>query len=247
MDHHTVALISLVGTCLDVLGTLYLAYDLLGGQHGPLRLITRIVTYSAVFGIGYGIGLNWFFGIVCGLAIGATIAIELNRAARGLEHYSLPWESLFSAIRGAALAVGLWPMTGVKFAVAFGALNTLGQIVAYTRGTRPAMEYMASGRPRLTKRQFLRTVERAIGYLVAALVCSAFVRHLEHPWAFAVRVGLTVGVVTGLGQLLNPYIEYYADHLPERRLGAFGIVVILIGFAMQSFQYWLAVLDVKLR
>jgi hypothetical protein len=109
------------------------------------------------------------------------------------------------------------------------------------------MEYMASGRPRLTKRQFLRTVERAISYLVAALVCSAFVRHLEHPWAFAVRVGLTVGVVTGLGQLLNPFIEYYADHLPERRLGAFGIVVILIGFVMQSFQYWVAVLDVKLR
>src|SRR2546422_3646844 len=29
---------SITGTCLDVLGSLYLAYDLLGGQHGPLRL-----------------------------------------------------------------------------------------------------------------------------------------------------------------------------------------------------------------
>jgi hypothetical protein len=41
MDHHTVAAISITGTCLDVLGSLYLAYDLLGGQHGPLRLLTR--------------------------------------------------------------------------------------------------------------------------------------------------------------------------------------------------------------
>ena len=39
MDHHTVAVVSLTGTCLDVLGSLYLAYDLLGGQHGPLRLL----------------------------------------------------------------------------------------------------------------------------------------------------------------------------------------------------------------
>src|SRR5713101_7956869 len=41
MDHHTVAAISIAGTCLDVLGSLYLAYDLLDGQHGPLRLLAR--------------------------------------------------------------------------------------------------------------------------------------------------------------------------------------------------------------
>jgi hypothetical protein len=58
MDHHTVAAISITGTCLDVLGSLYLAYDLLGGQHGPLRLLTRAVTYSIVFGVGYGLGLG---------------------------------------------------------------------------------------------------------------------------------------------------------------------------------------------
>jgi len=47
MDHHTLAAISIGGSSLDVLGSLYLAYDLLGGQHGPLRLLTRAVTYSA--------------------------------------------------------------------------------------------------------------------------------------------------------------------------------------------------------
>ena len=46
MDHHTAAAVSITGTCLDVLGGLYLAYDLLGGQHGSLRLLTRAVTYS---------------------------------------------------------------------------------------------------------------------------------------------------------------------------------------------------------
>jgi len=88
MDHHTIAAVSITGTCLDLVGSLYLAYDLLGGQHGPLRLLTRAVTYSVVFGIGYGLGLGLFFGLFTGVASGVTIAIELNRAARGLEHYS---------------------------------------------------------------------------------------------------------------------------------------------------------------
>jgi hypothetical protein len=63
MDHHTVAAISVSGTCLDVLGSLYLAYHLLGGQQGPLRLLTRAVTYSILFGIGYRVGLGLFFGL----------------------------------------------------------------------------------------------------------------------------------------------------------------------------------------
>src|SRR5277367_4286849 len=101
MDHHTVAAVSITGTCFDVLGSLYLAYDLLGGQHGPLRLLTRAVTYSIIFGIGYGLGLGLFFGLASGIATGVTSAIELNRAARGLKHYSLAWEAVFAAIRGA--------------------------------------------------------------------------------------------------------------------------------------------------
>ena len=141
---------ALVGTCLDVLGSLYLAYDLLGGQHGPLRLLTRAVTYAIVFGVGYGIGLGLFFGLTAGIAAGITIAIELNRTARGPDHYSLPWEGLFSAIRGLGFGVGLYRTLGLGFAVAFAVLITVGQVVAYTRGMRPAIDYIANRRPRLT-------------------------------------------------------------------------------------------------
>ena len=112
MDHRTVAIVSITGTCLDVLGSLYLAYDLLGGQHGPLRLLTRAVTYSVVFGIGYGLGLGLFFGLASGIATGITLSIEFSRAARGLDHYSLPWEGLFSAIRGFAFGAGLYRILG---------------------------------------------------------------------------------------------------------------------------------------
>jgi hypothetical protein len=246
MDHHTVAAISITGTSVDVLGSLYLAYDLLGGQHGPLRLLTRAVTYSVVFGIGYGIGLGLFFGLASGIATGITLTIEINRAARGLNHYSLPWEGLFAALRGLAFGAGLYRILGLRFAIAFAVLITAGQVFAYSRGMRPALDYSASRRPRLTRRQFWGTVTRTFGYIATALICSALIRHVEHVWSFAIRVGLVMGVVTGVGTTINPYIEYYADNLPERWLGVFGIGLILCGFALQSVQYWLALLDVRL-
>jgi hypothetical protein len=244
IDHHTVAAISIAGTCLDVLGSLYLAYDLLGGQHGPLRLLTRAVTYSIVFGVGYGIGLGLFFGFASGLATGITISIELSRAARGLDHYSLPWEGLFSAIRGLAFGAGLYRILGFEYAIAFAALITAGQVFAYSRGMRPATDYAASRRPRLTRRLFWGTIVRTVGYIATALICSALVHRFDHAWSFAIRVGLVTGLVTGIGVTVNPYIEYYADNLPERRLGAFGIGLIFCGFALQSLQYWLALFDV---
>src|SRR5207247_2012026 len=150
MDHHALAAVSITGSLLDVVGSLYLAYDLLGGQHGPLRLLTRAVTYSVVFGIGYGLGLGLFFGLASGIATGITLSIEFSRAARGLDHYSLPWEGLFSAIRGFAFGAGLYRILGFGFAVAFAILISIGQILAYSHGMRPAMDYEASHRPRLT-------------------------------------------------------------------------------------------------
>ncbi len=74
MDHHTVASISIAGSCLDVLGSLYLAYDLLGGQHGPLRLLTRgCHVFGIIFGVGYGLGLGLIFGSVAGVVIGGNV------------------------------------------------------------------------------------------------------------------------------------------------------------------------------
>lgn len=247
MDHHTLAAISVTGSCLDVVGSLYLAYDLLGGQHGPLRLLTRAVTYSVVFSVGYGLGLGLFFGVVSGVATGITLAIELNRAARGLNHYSLSWESLFAAIRGLAFGAGLYRIVGFRFAVSFSILITVGQVIAYSRGMRPAVDYSAARRPRYSRRLLWGTVVRSIGYVASALVCSAFIHHVDRAWAFAIRVGLVTGIVTGAGVTFNPYIEYYADNLPERRLGAFGIGLVLCGFALQSLQYWLALLDVHVN
>jgi hypothetical protein len=244
MDHHTVAAISIAGSCLDVLGSLYLAYDLLGGPHGPLRLLTRAVTYSILFGLGYGLGLGLIFGVASGIAIGVTFAIELNRMSVHQDHYALPWEALFSAIRATAFSAALYPQVGVRFASLYGVLLTAGQVIAYSRGVRPSLNYSANLRPRFSRSGLEATAVRTAGYIAAALLCSAVVQHVEHPWRFASRLGLVTGLVTGAGMAFSPYVEYYADHLPERRLGVFGIGLMFCGFALQSLQYWLAVFDV---
>jgi hypothetical protein len=83
-----------------------------------------------------------------------------------------------------------------------------------------------------------------VGYIATALICSTFIHHVDHTWRFAIRVGLVTGIVTAVGATINPYIEYYADNLPERRLGIFGIALILCGFSLQSIQYWLALFDI---
>jgi hypothetical protein len=244
VDHHTLAAISIAGSCLDVLGSLYLAYDLLGGQHGPLRLLTRAVTYSIVFGVGYGIGLGPFFGFVSGIGVGVTLAIELSRISRGIERHTLMLDTLFSSIRSVAVGIGLYPIVGLRFAGIFAILITVGQVFAYSRGIRPGMDYSAARHARLTRRQLWSTAVRTVGYFATALLCGALV-HREN-FSFAVRVGIVTGLVTGVGQTVAPYIEYYADNLPERWLGAFGIGLIFCGFALQSLQYWLTLFDVHL-
>ena len=52
IGRHALAIVSIVGSSLNVLGSLYLAYDLLGGEHGPHRTLTRGVTYGVIFGVG---------------------------------------------------------------------------------------------------------------------------------------------------------------------------------------------------
>src|SRR6202051_801633 len=134
VDKHTLALISIIGSTLDVLGALYLAYDLLGGEHGPLRTLTRAVTYGALFGTGYGIALGPVFGVASGLAHGGTLAWEFSRASRNEPKPGFWLDTAMSAIRGCGFALGATWLFGARFGVTFGVFSTAGQVVAYRVG-----------------------------------------------------------------------------------------------------------------
>ena len=127
-----------------------------------------------------------------------------------------------------------------------GVLSTLGQLIGYARGIRPTIDYQPVARLRLTRMQLIAGVNRALGYTVAGVI-SAFVAN-ERTTALGVgiRGGLAVGLVTALASACTPYVEWTADHLPQKVMGVFGVGLILIGFALQSFQYWIALLDVPI-
>src|SRR5215469_8067022 len=123
MDKHTLALISIAGSSLDVLGALYLAYDLLGGEHGPLRTLTRGVTYGVLFGSGYGLALGPVFGLASWVAHGLTLGWEFSRASRGAPKPGFWYDTAMCAIRGAGFGLGAAYLYGGAFGASLGALS----------------------------------------------------------------------------------------------------------------------------
>jgi hypothetical protein len=247
VDKHSLAMISMVGSLLDCLGAMYLAYDLLGGEHGPLRTLTRAVTYGTLFGVGFSLTLGPIFGLATGLTHGLTLAWEFSRRARQDLERRIGRDFLSSAIRGLGFGVGAAHLYGWTFGTAFGVLSTLGQVIAYRFGIRPTLDYQPSTRPRLTKRQFWTSINRTIGYTVAGFISGAIAHQPTQAWAFGIRAGLAIGVVTALVVTFVPFIEWNADHVPAKRMGVFGVVLILIGFALQAVQYGVALMDIPIR
>jgi hypothetical protein len=247
IDKHTLALISIIGSSLDVLGALYLAYDLLGGEHGPLRTLTRAVTYGVLFGGGYGLFLGPVFGLASGVTTGLTLAWELSRAAKHKSKPGFWYEVAMSAIRAAGYAVGAAYLYGLAFGVTFGTLSTIGQVIAYRAGIRPTMDYQPVARLRLTRHQFLAALNRMVGYVFTGFI-SALVAHQRlNAIGIGLKTGLVIGGVTAVSGAFTSAVEWGAEQIPAKRMGVFGVGLILIGFALQSLQYWVALLDVKIR
>src|ERR1051326_1374276 len=247
IDRHTVGIVSIVGSSLDVLGALYLSYDLLGGEHGPLRTLTRGVTYGVLFGLGYGLALGPVFGLASGATHGITLAWEFSRASRRGTKPGFWYDTAMSAIRGSGFALGVAYLYGGTFGAVFGALSTLGQAIAYRLGIRPTIDYQPAKRPRLTKHQILAAVNRTFGYGVTGYISALTAGQRANALGVGVKAGLVIGLVTAVAMPFTPFVEWSADHVPERRMGVFGVGLILVGFTLQSVQYWLALLDVSVH
>jgi hypothetical protein len=245
MDKHTLALISIIGSSLDVLGALYLAYDLLGGEHGPLRTLTRAVTYGLLFGTGYGIALGPVFGLAAGLAHGITLSWEFSRVSRHGPKPGFWLDTSMSAIRGCGFALGAAYSLGATFGITFGVLSTVGQVIAYRIGVRPTVDYQPAARLRVTRFQLMAAATRTAGYTVAGYVSSLVAQNRDHAIAVGLKAGLAIGLVTAISSSFTPFVEWTADHMPEKRMGVFGVGLILMGFGLQSVQYWVALLDVS--
>jgi hypothetical protein len=247
MDKHTLALISLIGNSLDLLGAMYLAYDLLGGEHGPLRTLTRAVTYGTTFGIGYGLVLGPVFGLAAGVTHGITLAWELSRASRHDPQPGFWIDTSMSAIRGAGFAIGTSYLYGSTFGLTFGVLSVSGQMVAYKGGIRPTMNYNPTARIRINRVHLLTAANRAVGYTVAGYVSSLVAHHRADAIAVGLKAGFAIGIVTAVAVPFLPFVEWAVERVPAKRMGVFGVCLILTGFILQSLQYWIELLDINVR
>ena len=135
----------------------------------------------------------------------------------------------------------------IDFGLLFGLLTGTALLLAYWLGFSPSHEFEALKRPRLSRRRLLGAFVRASLLALAAVLAGWIKPAGAQPSDFGLRYGLVVGLVGLLFGTFSGFTEWYTDHLPERRLGLFGICLIICGFILQSVQYWVSLLDEPLR
>ena len=229
-----ISLLSLIGVVLDALGGLYLAYDLLGSKHGPLRLISRLLTYSAILGLGYGVTLGIWFGLAGAFVLGPAIEYQLSLRSRGITPSTLEWLGM-ATVRGLGFGVAGWLAVGRDFGVAFGILSALVMHIAYELGFGSST-YRIYQRPRFERSDIRGAVIRGLMVGLAGVVSGALTGRSE-ALLHGIQIGIVVGALNTTVTFLSPAVEWWADNLPDRALGGYGAFLVLVGSALQTLQY----------
>jgi len=232
--HDLIPVLSLTGVALDALGGLYLAYDLLGGKDGPLRMITKSVSYGVMFGIIYGLPLGVWFGLAGLLISGPALSFEIER--REVRYVQPFVEALaFGLLRAAGFGAAGWLAKDAWFGINFGILSAIGFIAAYLVVGPPRFD-LSSRRPRFDRAVLKRAAFRGASIGFAAVIAGAIGRESD-TLLYGVEVGLVTGISSGVLVAVAPSVEAWVDSLPDRRLGGFGAILVLIGSILQAAQY----------
>jgi hypothetical protein len=233
LRHNLVPILSLVGVILVGLGALYLAYDLLGGKNGPLRTFTKSTSYGVLFGSAYGLPLGVWFGLAGLLVSGPALSIEIGR--RGVREIHPFFEALLlGLLRAVSFGAAGWLSKDSWFGIYFGIICAIGFVAAYLIVGPPAN--LGSGYPRIDKAVLERAALRAASIGLAAVLSGAI--HREHrALSYGVEVGVVTGMSSGILVAVAPSVEAWVDNLPDRRLGGYGAILVVIGSLLQTLQY----------
>ena len=226
-----IPILSLTGVILDALGGLYLAYDLLGGKKGPLRAVTKSISYGVMFATVYGLPLGVWFGLAGLLVTGQSLSIEIERRTVRGRHSFL--EALgYSVPRAASFGAAGWLSKDAGFGISFGILCAIGLIATYLIIGPPTIP----GRPRINRTVLKRGALRALSIGLAAVLSGAIYKE-NQALSYGVEVGLVTGLASGTLLSIAPAIEAWVDNLPAYRLGAYGAILVLVGSLLQTVQY----------
>lgn len=245
--------ITILAATLTVIGSLYLAYDLLGRQHGPLRWVSLFVTSGLigtiilepialpVIAMGDVVGALQILllGVVLGGFSGVLFAIpEDPRHPRVFSVRSsmiggglgiLFWGALLRVFVSSSFSLSLFLGIAVLLGLPTGIL--LGGFHHFFRGNYHA------GRPPIFS---WRSSLKALALLLTLWGIIALLA-LGGPLQERAMYGETVVIaIIALSSTIPsgfaPYVFWWLNHLPERVLGAVGFVLTLTGAILPVIQ-----------
>ncbi len=240
MDHIISAKINLIGMLFDSLGGLYLAYDLLGGEKGPLKLITRFITYSLLLFVLYDLFFGFKFAILGGFGLGLILSTQFYLINR-YNHISKSAMVVFTLLTAIVLGTSMSFRFGREFGLWFIFFNSLFVLVFSSHYVRIIEVYIRiSDKTRKRKFELVNYVPAMLrGFVVgtSTLLASWMVYHSFKALTMGLIIGLIASIIGTAVTISVPYIERFVDNLPDRTLGMFGISLFIVGFFLQSIQY----------
>lgn len=244
LDAYTSAIISITGLIFDSIGGLYLAYDLLGGEKGPLSKVTRIVTYGLLSTLIYSLAFNFRFALICGIGLGAIFGWHLDTIGAG-KTIGRKMILVTALLRMLILGFGLMTVLQPMAAWLVGSGGLIGSLFVQKLHVSPEYWYEASRKPTFNIRRI--GIGVLLGCVMTVLVYTGeTICGAPDKLGMSLHFGLTAGIGTGLIASLSPFVEWYADNLPPRNLGYFGAVMFMIGFCIQSVPSLCVLLGDKL-
>lgn len=242
MDNHLQAIITVIGMTCDVMGGLYLAYDLLGGENGPLARLTKMVNYSVLMTLLFLIPMGLKFSLIVGIAFGTALGLHFDRAGR-----SIPDTNKFllasALLRSIAIAVAICVTSSYGLAIVMGVLVFIMSWVLPKFRISPATIYQSSTKPQLHWKQLVIAIAVAGAALSSGLLGASITHGDAETILFVIKFALTFGMAILVVTTLSPLIEWYSDHLPPKSFGTAGIILFISGFIIQAIPSFATIFD----
>jgi hypothetical protein len=271
IDHHTLEIITVLGLVLGVIGGLYLTYDLLGRAQGILRWFIRIstpafigavllgvaggVVYAVVypdFDVGYGALL---YGSI-GCLIGAFNGLFVNPSAQPRFPFSLVHAVVGSITAYALILASDLPLVLALHRPSYFAFEAAG-VAALAGGLAGGFWRFINraSSPGATKITLFSWRGAVIGLIAAGIFGFVAVFAVDYTFGVPANLSLigalyTLVFIVPMGALiggLSRYIFWQVDSLPGYRLGAFGVILTLIGFLVQLIDPLVLLLDIPVK
>lgn len=232
LDNYTSAAISMVGMTFDSIGGLYLAYDLLGGERGPLSKLTRVATYSLLAFLIYALAFNLKFALICGIGMGSIFGLHLDMLGAGKKP-SKKFHVIIALCRMTIIFCAACTLLSVTTAAIMAVGALAGSLSSVGLKISPDFWYEASRKPEFKLSRLLPGL--LLGVFVTAMVLAGeTISGDKDALGVALHMGGVIGLGTGSITVLSPFVEWYADNLPPKRMGYIGACMFLIGFFIQS-------------